>query len=86
MARDPHTQLARRRIGANGIGAGGVPSGAATANGAGDLVPNAIVVTTGDAIVVNLRRAGSRAPIFPDPRGAAGPHLRVVRGTSGSVR
>ena len=29
MARDPHTQLARRRIGANGIGAGGVPGGGA---------------------------------------------------------
>jgi hypothetical protein len=61
-------------------------SRAATANGAGDLVPNAIVVTTGDAIVVNLRRSGVRAPIFPDPRDAGGPHLRVVRGTSGSVR
>jgi hypothetical protein len=61
-------------------------SRAATANGAGDLVPNAIVVTTGDAIVVNLRRSGFRAPIFPDPQGAGGPHLRVVRGTSGSVR
>jgi hypothetical protein len=54
-------------------------SRAATASGTGDLVPNAIVVSTGDAIVVNLRRTGSRAPIFPDHRDAAGPSLRVIR-------
>jgi hypothetical protein len=54
-------------------------SRAATACGTGDLVPNAIVVSTGDAIVVNLRRSGSRAPIFPDHRDAAGPRLRVIR-------
>jgi hypothetical protein len=54
-------------------------SRAATASGTGDLVPNAIVVSTGDAIVVNLRRSGSRAPIFPDHRDAAGPRLRVIR-------
>jgi hypothetical protein len=54
-------------------------SRAATASGTGDLVPNAIVVSTGDAIVVNLRRSGSRAPIFPDHRDAAGRRLRVIR-------
>jgi hypothetical protein len=54
-------------------------SRAATASGTGDLVPNAIVVSTGDAIVVNLRRSGSRTPIFPDHRDAAGPRLRVIR-------
>jgi hypothetical protein len=54
-------------------------SRAATASSTGDLVPNAIVVSTGDAIVVNLRRSGSRTPIFPDHREADGPHLRVVR-------
>jgi hypothetical protein len=54
-------------------------SRAATASGTGDLVPNAIVVSTGDAIVVNLRRSGSRAPIFPEARDAAGPRLRVIR-------
>jgi hypothetical protein len=54
-------------------------SRAATASGTGDLVPNAIVVTTGDAIVVNLRRSGPRVPIFPDHWGAGGSHLRVVR-------
>jgi hypothetical protein len=54
-------------------------SRAATASGSGDLVPNAIVVSTGDAIVVNLRRSGSRAPIFPDHRDAGGPRLRVIR-------
>jgi hypothetical protein len=55
-------------------------SRAATAGGTGDLVPNAIVVTTGDAIVVNLRRSGSRAPIFPERREGVDPRLRVVRG------
>jgi hypothetical protein len=54
-------------------------SRAATAGGTGGLVPNAIVVSTGDAIVVNLRRPGSRAPIFPDHREAAGPQLRLIR-------
>ncbi|HET6664774.1 MAG TPA: hypothetical protein VFG94_10970, partial [Acidimicrobiales bacterium] len=52
---------------------------ASVASGGDDLVPNAIVVTTGDAIVVNLRRSGTRAPIFPDRRGGGGPDLRVVR-------
>jgi hypothetical protein len=55
-------------------------SRAAAAGGAGDLVPNAIVVTTGDAIVVNLRRSGSRARIFPERRDGAASHLEVVRG------
>jgi hypothetical protein len=55
-------------------------SRAAASGGTGDLVPNAIVVTTGDAIVVNLRRSGLRPPIFPDSsRGGGGPALRVVR-------
>jgi len=54
-------------------------SRAATASGSGDLVPNAIVVSTGDAIVVNLRRSGSRALIFPDHRDVGGPRLRVIR-------
>jgi hypothetical protein len=54
-------------------------SRAAASGGTGDLVPNAIVVTTGDAIVVNLRRSGSRARIFPERRGDGGPYLRVVR-------
>jgi hypothetical protein len=116
MAREPHTQLATRRIHPGGQGwcrrglgsaspltltapvvvaAMGVIelirtayyahrrrrllSRAATASSTGDLVPNAIVVTTGDAIVVNLRRSGPRTPIFPDHREADGPHLRVVR-------
>ena len=54
-------------------------SRAAASDGTGDLVPNAIVVTTGDAIVVNLRRSGSRPGIFPERRGGGGPSLRVVR-------
>jgi hypothetical protein len=54
-------------------------SRAATASGTGDLVPNAIVVSTGDSIVVNLRRSGSRAPIFPEHRDPAEPRLRVIR-------
>jgi hypothetical protein len=72
MARAPHPQLAARRR-------RHLLSRAATASGTGDLVPNAIVVSTGDAIVVNLRRSGSRAPIFPDHRDAAGRRLRVIR-------
>jgi hypothetical protein len=42
-------------------------------------VPNAIVVTTSDAIVVNLCRQGPRAPIFPDRGVDGGPHLHIVR-------
>lgn len=49
-----------------------------SASAADRSVPHAIVVTTSDAIVVNLCRPGPRAPIFPD-RGIGGPHLRVVR-------
>jgi hypothetical protein len=55
-------------------------SRAATADGTGDLVPNAIVVTTGDAIVVNLRRSGRRPGVFPERREGVDPRLRVVRG------
>jgi hypothetical protein len=43
------------------------------------LATRRVVVTTGDAIVVNLRQAGSRAPIFADRRDGGGPRLRVVR-------
>jgi hypothetical protein len=53
-------------------------SRAAASDGTGDLVPNAIVVTTGDAIVVNLRRSGSRPGIFPDRPPAGRPRLRAV--------
>jgi len=42
-------------------------SRAATASGSGDLVPNAIVVSTGDAIVVNLRRSGLTSADLPGP-------------------
>ncbi len=63
----------------------GLLSRASIASGADDLVPNAIVVTTGDAIVVNLRRVGRRPPMFPEARGAGGRHLRPVpdRGDQG---
>src|SRR5262245_9481604 len=54
-------------------------SRAAASGDTGDMVPNAIVVTTGDAIVVNLRRSGRRPGIFPERRGGGGPYLRMVR-------
>jgi hypothetical protein len=57
-------------------------SHAAASGGTGDLVPNAIVVTTGDAIVVNLRRSGSRPGIFPDQPPAGRPRLRAVPASS----
>jgi hypothetical protein len=53
-------------------------SRAATAGGTGDLVPNAIVVSTGDAIVVNLRRAERRPSMFPDQAVDARRRLRVI--------
>jgi hypothetical protein len=49
-----------------------------SASAADRSVPNAIVVTTGDAIMVNLCRPGPRTPIFPD-RSEGGPQLRIVR-------
>jgi hypothetical protein len=54
-------------------------SRASGGDGIDGLVPDAIVVTTGDGIVVNLRRSGRRPPIFPDhPSLDRGRTLRVV--------
>jgi hypothetical protein len=53
----------------------------ASDTGGDDLVPNAIVVTTGDGIVVNLCHTGDRPRIFPAGRGDRERRLRAVPAT-----
>lgn len=53
----------------------------ASDTGGDDLVPNAIVVTTGDGIVVNLCHTGDRPRIFPAGTGDGERRLRAVPAT-----